>query len=593
MPATDEYISLRGLPINLLQPEYSVRGKHYFFKVVGFTSRGSGSQKKYYKILQYYEKTNDDNNSIQLVEKYASKRYWFPNGVPDSTNGYFPAPEYEENDENSTFKASKGPSPKPESVRDQYRVSSTPSSASQFRRVEEALSLDFNYGDTKIFAGKQYRTTAKTVSWESLRAYDPSKMIANPYRSPNIQLWTLLPTDDQYDYVNSLGFIIIRHFWWHPIHEKFYPVPDSLNIGQVARVSARSATAVVDYVVDNILGYPAPSMRVGSEGFVQALTNGALGLIPSGQIGFAESIRVAIVQYLVSKGISPESAANLVKEAYEYRNVTIGGGKGKSGGRKDDGTSPQSPKRTVTVRNPLFGNRIEPSSGAAISLPQIVQQYRTPPYNTPITRRHIFKFPPNQIQYGNVGSEWVDIERAGNVPLVDWKQYKLLQVSFSFLLAYDDDGSFTTIQNRPEITFSIDDQIRNLREIASAPYPVYLLGFDDMMKNQVRFPFTGGRGIEFVITDMSFSSLYRTTEGSINRAQCDITLREVPIETVSLIDFPLLRFPGDKPKPDEELKEENSDPRYSQTSAYFRTAGAAAVAATTTATSPGATLVGE
>lgn len=590
--AVGDFISLRGQPINLLQVEYSTKGHHYFFRIHSYTSQGSGSLKKYYPIYQYYEKINDDNNTVRPVEKYASKLFWFPNGMPDPENGYWPAPEYTAGAENSPVKNSKGPKPKPETVRDQYRISTTPSSASQFRRVEEALTLDFNYGDTKVFAGKQYRTTAKTVSWEVLKSYDPSKMLSNPYRSPNIQLWTLLPTDEQYDYVNSLGFIIIRHFWWHPIHEKFYPVPDSLNIGQVARVSARSATAVVEYVVDNILGYPAPSMRVGSEGFVQALTNGALGLIPAGQIGFAESIRVAIVQYLVSKGISPESAANLVKEAYEYRNITVGGAKGKSGGRKDNGNSPQSPSRTVTVRNPLLGNRIEPGFGATVSLPQIVQQYRTAPNNTPITRRHIFKFPPNQIQYGNIGSEWVDIERAGNIPLVDWKQYKLLQVSFSFLLAYDDDGRFTTIQNRPEITFSIDDQIRNLREIASAPYPVYLLGFDDMMKNQVRFPFTGGRGVEFVVTDFSISSLYRTTEGSINRAQCDITLREIPIETVSLIDFPLLRFPGDKPKPDEELKEENSEPRYSETSNYFRQAGAAAIAATTIGTSPGATMDG-
>jgi hypothetical protein len=34
----------------------------------------------------------------------------------------------------------------------------------------------------------------------------------------------------------------------------------------------------------------------------------------------------------------------------------------------------------------------------------------------------------------------------------------------------------------------------------------------------------------------------RTDSGEINRAQCDITLREIPIDSVKLIDFPKISF---------------------------------------------------
>jgi hypothetical protein len=85
--------------------------------------------------------------------------------------------------------------------------------------------------------------------------------------------------------------------------------------------------------------------------------------------------------------------------------------------------------------------------------------------------------------------------------------------------------------------------------MASAPYPVVLLGFDEMLTNEVRYPFNSGRGVEFVITDFAVSSLFRTVDGAINRAQCDITLREVPIESIAYIDFPSLKFPKDKKSP--------------------------------------------
>jgi hypothetical protein len=52
-----------------------------------------------------------------------------------------------------------------------------------------------------------------------------------------------------------------------------------------------------------------------------------------------------------------------------------------------------------------------------------------------------------------------------------------------------------------------------------------------------------GAGVQFVINELTVSSLIRTATGSINRATCDITLQEVPIEYINIISLPKL-VPG-------------------------------------------------
>jgi hypothetical protein len=79
--------------------------------------------------------------------------------------------------------------------------------------------------------------------------------------------------------------------------------------------------------------------------------------------------------------------------------------------------------------------------------------------------------------------------------------------------------------------------------MAARPYPVILYGFDDLLTNTSEFVSSGGSGVQFVINDLTISSLMRTSNGAINRATCDITLQEVPIELINLISLPKL-VPG-------------------------------------------------
>jgi hypothetical protein len=142
--------------------------------------------------------------------------------------------------------------------------------------------------------------------------------------------------------------------------------------------------------------------------------------------------------------------------------------------------------------------------------------------------------------------------------MIDWKSYKLMSVSFSFIVAPDESGSLDAVIDGKVITTSVDNELRTLRQMASSPFPVTFFGFDKLLSEPARYPFNndgGGKGSLFVIADLNVTSIYRSSTGSISRASCDITLTEYPKELIKLIEFPKLKPipevppppPGEKP----------------------------------------------
>jgi hypothetical protein len=350
----------------------------------------------------------------------------------------------------------------------------------------------------------------------------------NPYTYRLIRLWILHPDYENYDFIDEDGERRISYFYIHPLW----------NFNGI------NGFTLMMYSLKKNLTYSLTGLQESNDVVDQ--------LIPASDVTNAvvtsKNVRESIIANLTlyAKKELGKSDAEAVKYANsiikEYRDYSAEGG---IRGPYENGLE----RKTVNVIRSTFGGRSgysAPSiSRTSTTNPQIVQQYRLPDSANAITNRHIFQFKPNQINYSGIGSEWTEIPRSGNVPIVDWKSYKLLQVSFQFLVAPDEDGSLDNARDEKRITKSIDDKLRILRRMATAPYPVYLLGFDEILSEQMRFPFDGGRGVEFVIAEFSISSMMRTDEGKINRAQCDITLREIPIESVRIIDFPSIRFGND------------------------------------------------
>lgn len=347
-------------------------------------------------------------------------------------------------------------------------------------------------GTSKLFVSDIYRATFQYVRWDGLYAG------VNPYLGSMVQVWvkvtgTGLTKDNGQTY------------WYHPLLQKFFSIPKTANylIG-----------AVGEKTEDSLI-----------EGKILAL--------------IAEGNTRAQAEALIE---SPTPAAGTPGSGSGTGGASAGG-KNQNGSRSEQTAAPKAAiKATVRVRGNFgFVAPGEPEGGE----PQMVQYYKSGDSQLQTTARHFFLPKPNQINYQNLGSEWTEIERVGRIPLVDWKNHRLMKVSFQFLVVPGNTyrtGAFGETAD-DGITISIDEKLENLRNMSARPYPVILYGFDDLLINANPFSMSTGAGVQFVINELTISSLVRTATGSINRATCDITLQEVPIEYINIISLPKL-VPG-------------------------------------------------
>lgn len=532
-----------------------------FWKVVGQTSISAASLYKGFDIYKQYKYAINTNTNAFEEQQVSSVRYWKPIRTENEYRVYSTGDEFIAQKPITSPSYQVSPLPKrkrsnqlfaPNTVKYWARniYISTSRTANLFPTVPpsdaaySALSSDAlkptSRGVLEVTRGftseVQYKSYADT--------YDFYQAKNNPYTYSDIRIWikiepeVLGPSEFSDEDMVRPGFVPVKEYWWNPDTNQMIGIP-SYKSNLFAESSTPSESGVLSAIAA-VYGLDPNTVE-----------NNVLA-IPQ----YVEQMKRAIVAELRNNGYSEaeararaESNFSGINKSSNRKNFgSVNSAKG--GNRVNNGSSSYNPRRTTVVRGNfnVGGGYVSPSYDK-VSLPQMVQQYKDPKTFAPKTFRHIFRLKPNQIQYSNMGSDWTEVERAGNIPLVDWKGYKLLTVSFQFLVAPDGVGSFDDRTNTRAITESIDSELTNLRRIATSPYPVVLLGFDDILTNQLRFPYENGRGVEFIISEFNISSMFRTAYGEINRAQCDITLREVPIESVTLLDFPRpVSPPPKKPK---------------------------------------------
>lgn len=434
---------------------------------------------------------------------------------------------------------------------EQYRISPPP--VTSFFGGSTKIYLSESPGTRRLYGGKQYIATTRRISWSSIsptvNVYPGVLLVPsgskssnntstvrteeNPYAFDNIQIWILDPDENGYSFTSTNGIVVIAYFWYDPIQKRYYSIPNTKaeqDISTAASIGSNLGSSYVNYIV-SLLGNTVNSN-------VRDLARFAYGLIPPNSPGLRSSLQSGLINYLVRNGLlSLEAAVAAVETpgfASKPQNVIIGGQ------RRVPTPKVQKPNTfTVPTGDKIFARPGRDES----SVPQIVQYYIVDGNNETVPNRYEFVFPPNQISYSGIGSEWSNIPRSGSTPLVDWSSFKAMEVSFQFLLAPDKSASFNENGNGSSIVLDVEDDIRKLRRMAVTPYPVIMLGFDSLLSEQIGYPYIDGRGVEFIIGDLSISSLFRTSEGKINRATCSMTLREIPTDAIPLISFPLLKFP--------------------------------------------------
>lgn len=375
------------------------------------------------------------------------------------------------------------------------------------------------YQDRFAIYTHKYCGTKLYVATGRTRLY-PLSPDTNPYSYRNIQIWIESPET----YVNtydSYGTLIVPSYWYNPFTNMFYPFGNLQTFG------------ITDsqYLIDSLFTRDT-SGRSNEAGMANAV----------------ESIRIAQIDELMSKGSSREEAVALINANAQTALATRAAQSLITPNSVTARQPVKSQNIAVNVRaSSLRGVLASSVSISASQNPKLVQT--TTAGQTPLVYEFLHR--PNQISYSSIGSEWSPIERAANRPMLDWKSYKLMNVSFSFIVAADGAGSLDTAVDGKVITTSIDQELKTLRQMATSPFPVVFMGFDKLLEEPVRFPFNNdaGKGSLFVIADFSVSSIYRSSTGAISRASCDITLTEYPKELIKLIEFPKLKPIPEIPPP--------------------------------------------
>jgi hypothetical protein len=289
----------------------------------------------------------------------------------------------------------------------------------------------------------------------------------------------------------------------------------------------------------------------------QLMANEKLSFTQTKEKFIAEFIK-ARTKYQVSLGKTQTEARAI---ALSRSNVIFNSATANSNAGGEGSTNSAPPPSTIRI--PVVRGLIgyQPPPSALGDSPQLVQKYQYTQVSiddngtetmdlVPTERRFVFPFAPKDVTYSNLSSVWTEINRTGRYPIVDWTNFQLLKVSFTFELV--DRNSTDPAQPRDGfgLFYSIDEKINVLRQMATAPYPVSFLNMDTFFSKELRYPlYTQGRGVEFVITDFAVQSVQRTPAigsagltsiqpNQISRASCTITLQECPIEQVDIISIP-------------------------------------------------------
>jgi hypothetical protein len=146
----------------------------------------------------------------------------------------------------------------------------------------------------------------------------------------------------------------------------------------------------------------------------------------------------------------------------------------------------------------------------------------------------IFTFPyaPVEVNFENLAAAYEETKRTAKWPTLNFSGYQLTKAALNFRLA-----------NRPSGgAFEIEDQLDQLRAMATVPFVVYFTGGVDRMLLQGVTGISGRFSAWWRITDMSVKVLTRDLNNKATQADITMTVTEernptIPITFLSPISY--------------------------------------------------------
>jgi hypothetical protein len=471
------------------------------FFTIGYTSASAGSTKPNYPIKKKYKQTEQTiyPSFPSSYIAYEDQEYWFPyDSLEVSEENYIP---YETGDEfgwNEDTRKHKPNLGKANPNLRKYSVLPAGTRIYYANNIYVSTDYYFNWSDTE-FSNSQ-----------------------NPYSSNRVNKWRKFEdTSDNW-----------VQYWYHPGKKRFYPFKDSaillalsddgefetskwdLFIGDTEDVNLTNLTiSQINEIIST------GSTPLAAAATVSSIDTNVVTVNTSTESDIGESENDIIDGYFSSEILSTAPEVTTITIAPRSRsgiNPVRGGGRPR-GPRGRDNRSPGVSQK-----------------------PSMIQEYKHPRTGRNKRSRFVFDYTPNNISYTNIGSLWTEIDRINNSPIVDFKNFKHMKISFEFVVSDKSSGIAS-------LYTSCEDQLIQLRKMAARPEFVRFVNFDTLFNKFLTYPkvMLRGNNTSFAIVDMSISSVQRarpdnTTgySGEINRAVINMTVQEVSTSSPDLIIMP-------------------------------------------------------
>lgn len=355
---------------------------------------------------------------------------------------------------------------------------------------------DFPTGHKIVYGGSIYVATRYTFDWGETK-FDIS---INPYKTARIRKWRrFTDTSDTW-----------TQYWYHPLLKQFYVVASIDELQELPDFDEPTQSRWDRFKGD------AKDMNLNNFTFAQ-------------------------IRELVSTGSALTTAQSAVSSLEER---SMSPSTTEMGSGTDVRTSGVQQSGTFIINSRATGQNGE-GQKLPDNLPKMIQRMSTGTAGTKtVLDTYIFNLRPNNVSYSNIGITWTEVDRVNNFPLVDYRNNKLMKISFEFVVEAQTIGISSLYE-------SCEDRLRQIQRMANRPELVVFTNFDSLFGEAAFDNITASNYREWAIVEMSINSVQRTpsgtntAQGAISRATVSMTIQEVRLVPDQVIFMPKLRkVPG-------------------------------------------------
>lgn len=145
-----------------------------------------------------------------------------------------------------------------------------------------------------------------------------------------------------------------------------------------------------------------------------------------------------------------------------------------------------------------------------------------------------FPFPSNQIQFTDLSSTYVEINRPKFIPIVEFSSHKLMKFQMEFLLSHVGNG----------VSIPVDEHITFLRTMATSKQGIMFADGNKLLLSPLKYTgITEATSAMYYITDMSVNAQRMTYDNKgIAVATVSMSFTEVRNPVLEIVKIPKIKY---------------------------------------------------